>query len=158
MTTIESKGWTEKDFEAIGDVLGEKPHVENIDGLLVVTPSPSSDHQRTIKRLLTAIDAVLPPGYESLPDIDVHFTDNRVLRPDVIVVTAGVGDKVPGDKVVLVVEIASPSTAQLDRTVKADIYADEGITYWRVDATGITVAGGTRPCPIDIDDISDWRP
>lgn len=69
---------------------------------------------------------------------DVEFNHDRMVEPDLFVVPLLDG-RVPrtweeAGRLLLAVEILSPSTARADRTVKRRLYQSEGIPeYWIVD-------------------------
>jgi Uma2 family endonuclease len=76
--------------------------------------------------------------------IDVELGPRNVFQPDVVILLNTHLNKVAAKKIVgapdLVVEIASPSTAVVDRVTKYDIYARAGIPeYWIVKPTNRTI-------------------
>lgn len=118
--------------------------VEVVDGMVVVSPSPSKRHQRLARLLANALDAAAGPEWNADGDVDVRLQDvpltNR--RPDVVVYRADTIDESPTrpEHVLLVVEVVSPGSETTDRVVKRDQYAKAGIEfYWRVEeaATGV---------------------
>ena len=75
---------------------------------------------------------------------DVVLSDADVVQPDILFVSNERAHIVTQDNVQgapdLVIEILSPSTAELDRTFKRSLYARHGVReYWLVDPTGKTV-------------------
>ena len=78
-------------------------------------------------------------GYVFPDDVDVHFPDGNLFKPDLTVVTKenseimnwrGAIYGVPD----MVVEVLSPSTRVRDLTVKKDVYEKNGVKeYWIVD-------------------------
>ncbi len=120
--------WTEKEFLA----LPVDRRIELLDGALLVSPSARGKHQRLSLRLAFALDAAVPVGLEVLEAINVRVGPGKILIPDLAVIT------VPGldlavyqaADVVLVVEIAGPGTAVVDRVVKPQLYAQAGIPHY----------------------------
>lgn len=138
VATTTQKHWTAAELRAIPDDL---KRYEIIDGELFVTPAPSLNHQGLSKRFFLAIhsyvethqigDAVYAPA-------DVEFADDTVIQPDVFVLPLFQG-KPPlrwedVGHLLLAIEILSPSTARVDRTVKRRRYQRERVPeYWIVD-------------------------
>ncbi|MEV0433868.1 Uma2 family endonuclease [Nocardia sp. NPDC050413] len=112
---------------------------ELVEGVLVVSPRPTSIHQRVITRLAWQLERQLPPELEPLGEVEVVI-DARppatVRVPDLCVVPAlaeAVARWTP-DEVTLAVEILSPGTRRTDRVTKFAEYAEAGIeNYWLVD-------------------------
>jgi Uma2 family endonuclease len=120
---------------------------ELVRGDLHVTPSPSTVHQRISKRLL-----LLLVGYfenRSIGEvfdapIDLILTEQDVFVPDLLVVgnPKHVSKRGIEGPPLLVVEILSPSTRQVDHGLKARRYAELGVEhYWIVDPEGKRVDG-----------------
>jgi Uma2 family endonuclease len=106
------------------------------DGLLVMSPSPAAGHQRVVLRLAVLLEAACPPEFLVFPGLGVAVSRSQYRIPDIVV--ADVADvafdehSVDGPPV-LVVEVASPSTALYDRNRKKEVYARFGIeSYWIV--------------------------
>lgn len=149
---------------------------ELLDGALIVTPGPNVAHQRLTRLLFRVLDAGCPDGIEVFfAPLDARLTSQRLLQPDILVLrTADLTD--PARVVaapLLIVEVASPSTALYDRTAKLAAYEEWGVpAYWlarpergevtllELDRTGryreaATVTAGTsydatRPFPVTI--------
>lgn len=140
---------------------------ELVDGELLVSPSPSAAHQS----VLGVLYHVLWPwgrlhGHEVfLAPLAIPFSLRRELQPDLLVVPQVDGTRIrdPGDlkRLVLAIEVLSPSTARYDRVTKRRVYLDEGVAeYWIVDPDGRTVErwrqGETRPEVLDA--TLGWTP
>src|SRR6266498_2464684 len=117
--------WTEEEFLALPD---EGQRHELLDGSLLVTPAPSSEHQQVARRLANALEAAAPDGWEVVEAINVRVAPSRILIPDVVV-TSRTGDTLVYDaaEVALVAEVVSPSTLATDRLLKPELYAAAGI-------------------------------
>lgn len=126
------------------DELPEDEHgrSELIDGVFVVTPAATSDHQRVIKRLSRLLDSALAPrGLETALDVDVALIESfppLVRRPDLVVTSVELLDAHPkrftASDLVVAVEIVSPGSRHTDRIAKLGEYAEAGIPhYWIVD-------------------------
>lgn len=127
------------DYAAIAD--GKRYQV--IDGVLVLTPSPTPRHQRVVLRLGRYLDSYAEAsgmGQAFLAPLDVVLRAERpaiVVQPDVFFVDrdhlAIIGETHIAGAPTLVVEVLSPSTARLDTVYKHDLYARHGVAeYWIV--------------------------
>jgi len=112
---------------------------EIIDGELYVSPAPSPLHQRLSKRLQRRLEDHFEArglGEVFNAPIDVILGDYDFVQPDLVIVadpgqivTRGI-ERAP----LLVVEVLSPSTRALDRSVKMRRYAELGVPhYWLLD-------------------------
>ena len=78
-------------------------------------------------------------GYIYPDDVDVHFSDGTLFKPDLVVVLKSNEKILAGRKAIygapdLVVEILSKSTKKRDVTIKKDTYEAQGVReYWIVD-------------------------
>lgn len=126
---------------------------EVLDGELFVTPAPAKPHQRA----LAALHLLLAPftrdnaiGETWFAPADLEFNPRRLLQPDLFVVSLVDGKRTMDDRemprrLLLAVEVLSPSTRRADRVKKRAIYMEEGVPeYWIVD--------------IDARLIEVWRP
>ena len=109
--------------------------------LYLMSPSPKFTHQAIAWNLVGIFSRYLerhPVGRAFFAPFDVFLSDNDVVQPDVFFV-AKEGMKLVQDDGVhgapdLVIEILSPSTAQLDKKTKRRVYARAGVKeMWLVD-------------------------
>ncbi len=136
--------WTYDDYAALPD---DGQRYEIVNGVLLMTPAPSPDHQSIAVRLtyyLFMHIELAGLGRVFSGPIDVELGPRNVFQPDVVILLNTHLNKVAAKKIVgapdLVVEIASPSTAVVDRVTKYDIYARAGIPeYWIVKPTNRTI-------------------
>ena len=122
---------------------------ELLHGELVMAPAPLIDHQYALINLIIAIGAFVKKhklGKVYSAPFDVVLSDTNVVQPDLLFVSTARQHSITPENIQgapdLVVEILSPSTAERDRTVKSDLYAQHGVhEYWIVDpdARSITV-------------------
>ena len=114
--------------------LGETKHHEYYDGMCVVNP-PNLRHVLATKQLARLLDDHCPPGFTTYPEGGWHVADQTDVEPDLMVApTAAAGDDVLRAPPLLVVEIESPSTRDVDRGYKKDLYGSAGAGwYWIVD-------------------------
>ena len=115
--------------------LGETKHTEYYDGLCVVNP-PSRSHSRTQALFVELLRPHCPDTHEVLTGWGWHIAPELDFEPDIIVSDRSS----PDDDVLrhppplLVVEISSPSTRDVDFGKKRRSYAAGGARwYWIVD-------------------------
>ena len=136
--------WTYDDYAALPD---DGRHYEIVNGVLVMGPAPSPDHQSIAVRLthyLFVHSELAGLGRVFAAPLDVELGPKNVFQPDVIVLLNAHLDRVTAKRIIgapdLVVEVASPGTAAFDRLTKYDVYARAGvIEYWIVKSAQRTV-------------------
>ena len=108
---------------------------ELMDGVLVVSPRPTTVHQFVAMRLATVLDKACPDGLCVLAEPAVQLDPVTELSPDLVVVRIeDVGDAKFTLPPLLVVEVRSPSTALIDLNRKKAAYEKFGVpSYWVVD-------------------------
>lgn len=130
--------WTVAERDQLPD---DGNRYEVIDGELLVTPAPAWRHQRAVSVLNSLLTAYV--NRERIGDVipapaDVVFAQDRGVQPDLFVAPLVDGRRPERfeevGRLLLVVEILSPSTARADRVKKRRLYRDEGVPeYWIVD-------------------------
>jgi Uma2 family endonuclease len=108
---------------------------ELMDGVLIVSPRPTTVHQLVAMRLATALDKACPDGLCVMAEPAVQLNSVTEFDPDLVVVHL---DDVGGAKFMapplLVVEVRSPSTASIDLNRKKAAYEKFGVpSYWLVN-------------------------
>ncbi len=129
-----SRALTRVDLDAMPD---DGHRYELVDGVLVVTPAPSTAHQSAVVQLVVLLQASAPDAsYRVLvAPFDVALADDTVLQPDVLVARASdlTAQDLPAAPL-LAVEVLSPSTRRVDLTLKRSRYAAAGTpAYWVFD-------------------------
>jgi len=128
----QDRALTVEDMENMPD---DEFRYELDDGVLIMSPAPSSLHQRAVTRLTVVLSAACPPEFEVLVGPGVNITRYQHRVPDVAAVSADSMDTV--FQVVpplLAVEVASPRTRLYDRNRKKDVYEKFGVpSYWIVE-------------------------
>lgn len=126
---------------------------EIIDGVpYAMTPSPSREHQKVLKRLVYRIEDYLKDKpcelYFAPFDVRIPVADEddqemeTVVQPDIIVVCDQTKLDEKGCKGApnLVIEIISPGSAALDMKIKFNLYEKAGVKeYWIIDPLNRTV-------------------
>lgn len=124
---------------------------ELLGGEILVTASPTTKHQRAVKRLEDRLFDAEEAGQGTMwaAPIDVYLDEHNVVVPDLIFVRADRQQIVSDEKIEgapdLVVEVLSPSTARTDigrgTKGKLRLYERFGVPYyWLVDPTRETIA------------------
>ena len=114
---------------------------ELLDGELILVPAPRLTHQRISRKILTRLDSFVTEndlGEVFDAPADVVLSDFNVVQPDILFVSNERSHIMTDANVQgapdLVIEVLSPSTAQRDRTIKRDLYAQHGVPeYWQAD-------------------------
>jgi Uma2 family endonuclease len=127
--------------QLIADSPRSVPRYELVDGELLVTPSPAPRHQMAVKLLLVALSEYcdrtsVGEALSSPSDIELEPEDIR--QPDVYVLPRDEWRRIrdagfPAHRLLLAVEVLSPSSARFDRVVKRAKYQGAGCEYWIVD-------------------------
>jgi len=106
---------------------------ELIDGQAVaMAPSLAVEHQVTSFAIAQQLGINLDhcPHCQALFEIDVQFSDDTVMRPDVLVICYNP----EGDRLTrapdLVFEVISPKTARVDEVIKFEVYRREGVAHY----------------------------
>lgn len=130
--------WTAEMLRALPD---DGKRYEIVHGELLVTPSPSFTHQRAVRELLWLVEAYLRPSRRAevlSSPADIELQPDSVVQPDLFVFPTVAGKPVRDwpdiGRLLLAIEILSPSTARYDRIVKRRLYLEQQIPeYWIVD-------------------------
>ncbi len=108
---------------------------ELLDGVLIVSPWPTTVHQMAATRLATLLSVACPDNLSVVAEPAMQVSDKTEFDPDIVVVRL---DEVGGAKFwtppLLAVELRSPSTAIVDRNAKLAAYEKFGVaSYWIFD-------------------------
>ncbi|WP_442507017.1 Uma2 family endonuclease [Novipirellula sp. SH528] len=103
---------------------------------VAMTPSPFGPHQTLLAKLahrfISAIEASGCENCEVVLELDWIVSQHTVVRPDLSIVCHANLDRFIERPPSLVVEILSPSTSQRDRTVKRDLYEQQGVLHYLI--------------------------
>jgi len=127
--------WTTDDLDALPE---DGVRRELIDGVLIVSPAPSTSHQTLAGMLMATLAGSCPKEYVVTQGVEVRISPRRTFIPDLVVVDAFAASKHPRHylprEVLLAGEIVSPSSQAFDRVLKPNLYAEAGIPfYWRIE-------------------------
>jgi Uma2 family endonuclease len=108
---------------------------ELLDGVLIVSPRPTTVHQVVVGRLYGVLSGACPEDLCVVPEPAVELGPQTEYDPDLVVVRM---DQIGGAKFteppLLVVELRSPSTALVDLNRKKAAYERFGVpSYWIVN-------------------------
>jgi Uma2 family endonuclease len=169
MPAVERRRWTAAEVRALIDANRlQTPRYELIDGELVVTPSPSPQHQGVVGYLLVALHAYLARecvGKALTSPSDIELEAEFITQPDVFVLPMHEWRRVlaegnPARELMLAIEVLSPSSGRNDRVTKRPHYQRTVSDYWIVDLEARLVelwrSGETRPEIID--NVLEWHP
>ena len=114
------------------------------DGELSVTAAPAPRHQIVSGNLFTVLRRHVEThrlGVVLYSPVDLILSDTTVVQPDLLYLRTGQLSAITGRGIeappALVIEILSPSTTQIDRGIKRQLYARHGVPhYWIVDVEG----------------------
>jgi Uma2 family endonuclease len=160
-----AREWTVADLQDFPD---DGNRYEVIDGELFVTPAPTFTHQEAVMVLQRLIADYLERevvAHAVCAPADVVFSLKRGVQPDLFVVPLAAGRRPRHfsdvGRLLLAVEVLSPSTARADRVTKRALFRAEGVDeYWIVDLDARTIE---RSTPFDdrvevLADTISWLP
>lgn len=129
--------------------LGEGAPYQLIGGNLIMSPAPSTNHQRIVgnifRQMANFLDAN-PLGEVFCSPVDVHFDKENVLQPDIVFISKR-NFKIIRDNGIygapdVIVEVLSPFNSYFDWKEKKGIYSFFGVKeYWIVDPKDKEVVG-----------------
>ncbi len=169
MPALQPSRWSVEEFDRLVNEREElAPRYELVDGELLVTPGPNKRHQRIAKELMLLLDAYVKQhrlGEVGYGPGEVRLTKDSRFEPDVFVDPA-IDGRMPRMKdlvtrLLLAVEVLSPSSARHDRITKRRFFQRNGVPeYWVVDgeaeAFEVWKPGNDRAALID--DQLTWQP
>lgn len=128
--------------------LPDDQRYEVLEGELVMTPAPGTDHQQILAKLTIQLGTFIEAhslGQFYFAPVDVILADQTVVQPDFLFVRQERLDIIQQRGLFgapdLVVEILSPATAQRDLATKRQLYSKYGVQeYWIVDPATRSIA------------------
>ena len=157
--------WTVDMVRALPD---DGNRYEVIDGELFVTPSPSLTHQNAVLELALLVAPYVREhavGRAVISPADVLvYGPRKFVQPDLFVVPL-VNDAparawTEVGRLLLTVEVLSPSTERTDRRRKRHVYKEKGVPeYWVIDTDARTVERYRPDDSLEIlSESLEWRP
>ncbi|MFI1914804.1 Uma2 family endonuclease [Nocardia sp. NPDC020380] len=109
------------------------------DGVAVMMASATRWHNRVLRHLAVAMEAVCPPDMSVEMEQAIEISDDFAPVPDILVIDIAAArpeaNVFPKSAVHLAVEIVSPGTRRKDRMIRPMDYARAGIPFfWRIEA------------------------
>jgi Uma2 family endonuclease len=157
--------WTVEMVRALPD---DGNRYEVIDGELFVTPAPSWTHQGAVLELAHILLPYVREravGRVIVAPADVVFGPRHMVEPDVFVVPLVSGEAPRSweevGRLLLAVEVLSPSTTRTDRREKRELYQRKGVPeYWivDVDARAIERYRPDSVIPETLSERVEWKP
>lgn len=138
MAGIEVK-YTYQDLRSTPD---DGKRYELFEGDLIVSPSPTPQHQIVISNLFSILDSFVRKqelGRVLTAPCDVFYGVDTVVEPDLLYISTERLPSMIKENYIegspdLVVEVTSPGTEERDRGFKFKLYADKGVKeYWLAD-------------------------
>ena len=165
MPVATERYWTAEDVRQLPE---DGSRYECVGGVLLVSPSPRQVHQAAVFELFhLLVDFVQENALGSLlgSPAAVGLTPDDIVQPDLFVLPLAGGAPMRAwtevGRLVLAVEVVSPSTVRTDRGHKRTLYKEKGVPeYWIVDL-GARSVERWRPddsAPDTLDDTLAWRP
>ena len=136
-----SKEWTVEDYLQLGE---SATPCQLINGELIMSPAPSPNHQRVLRKLFKILDESITSGELFFAPIDLYVDRKNVFQPDLVyisqqnthIVTERGIEGIPD----LIIEIVSPSNVFTDRNHKRKVYQEIKVgEYWIVDPANKTL-------------------
>jgi len=129
-------------------ILGEDDDLELIDGHLVKKMSRNAPHDGTLGKVWKRLFRVLPPGWDTRPQMGLTLTGSEP-EPDVVIARDDPNGYTTRHPVAadagLVIEVADSSLRD-DRTYKMSMYGHAGIAeYWIVNLVDFQIEVYTQP-------------
>ena len=120
---------------------------ELLNGELIMAAAPLIAHQYILIKLVAKVETFVDErnlGTVYCAPFDVVLSDTNVVQPDLLFISNERAHIITRENIQgapdLVVEILSPSTAERDRSVKFELYAQHGVQeYWIVDPDARTI-------------------
>lgn len=129
-------------YDDLCQTLDDGHRYEIIGGELIVSPSPSFDHQTLSGELFALVRSFvrqLRLGRIVYAPVDMRLSEHDVIEPDLLFIRRERRDIYSSRRYVqgppdLVVEIFTPSSRKIDPGRKFDVYAPSDVPeYWLVD-------------------------
>jgi Uma2 family endonuclease len=136
-----TKRWTREEVLALQDAARPGVRYELIDGELLVSPSPTDLHQLVAAAFIFRLYGYCLKhriGRVNYSPADLSLDGGSITQPDVFVVPADLPRRPKGwehvTRLLLALNVLSPSTARGDRTVKREYFQRVRVPeYWIVD-------------------------
>ena len=164
MRMVSRMHWT---AEMVRELPDDGNKYETVLGELLVSPAPRELHERVQIRLVVAVAKFLerePVGALYGSTSDISWGPDILVQPDLLVADlqqARTGQWSAMQRLLLAVEVLSPSSVRADKFTKRTLYQRNLVeTYWVVDADAKSVEVWTPGAifPVTEEDTLRWRP
>lgn len=125
----------------------DRNRYEILEGELIVTPSPTTMHQKVSRNLGFSLFSFIKKagcGEVLSAPIDVNLDNSTIVQPDIIFISRDrlqiISERGIDGAPDLIVEVLSPSTVKYDTISKMQLYARYGVRwYWIVNPEQRTI-------------------
>jgi len=158
-------GWT---VEKVRRLPNDGNRYEVIDGELFVTPAPSWTHQSVVLELAMILAPYVrghSVGHVIAAPAEVVFGPRNVVQPDVFVVPLVRGEAPRTwnevGRLLLAIEVVSPTTRRTDRREKRELYQRKGVPeYWMVNVEARSIERWRSEASVaeGMSERFEWRP
>ncbi len=163
-----ARHWTVDEVRAMQDESRAWPRYELIDGELLVTPAPRRLHQRAVAELFLLVHPYVQAhrlGVTEFSPADIQLEPGTIVQPDLFV-SPLLDGRAPlhwpeTNRLVLAVEVISPSNPRADRVTKRRFYTRVDVAeYWVIDLDARVIERnlGADPRPEIVDRTLVWNP
>ena len=138
LETMPARSITVEEWAALPET---KQKIELIEGVLQVAPAATFEHNEIVARLLVLLRSgnPTPATVWVTAETDVRSGADG-LRPDLIAGIATKINPVASERVLLAVEVESPSSLGNDRIMKPRSFSRSSVpSYWRISRDPLTV-------------------
>ena len=157
--------WT---AEMVHELPDDGNRYEVVNGALLVSPAPPWPHQGAIQEMFLRLHPFITThaiGAAIWAPADVEFDNHNMVEPDLFVVPRVEG-RTPRSwqeaaRLILTVEVLSPSSKRADRLVKRFLYQRHGVPeYWIIDleARAVERWRPTDDRPAVLTERLKWQP
>jgi Uma2 family endonuclease len=137
MPLVQQK-WT---YAEMHEKLPPETRAEVVDNELYMSPAPSAEHQRLLKKIFRLLDGFVEAkglGEVNIAPFDVILEEDNVVQPDLFFVATEKRNAITNGGLQgapdLIVEILTPSSFFRDTVQKKDLYEAFGVgEYWIAD-------------------------
>lgn len=124
-------------------------HIEYINGEIIMAPTPTVPHQRTVRLMLSVLQQFVEKhdlGEMFVSPLDVVLPTGEIVQPDIFFLNTKQAERARtakrvNDAPAFLIEILSPGSITHDTIAKRELYERNGVReYWIVDVDKRSIA------------------